>query len=170
MIVGTATDLAAALEVWRAANTARGKAPDPPRVLRVRAKLADPAATVLAATEDGATTGMLLAEPGRDGDGTGPVLPALCHVSMVFVHPAYQGRRIGLALLDELATRAVHTGQTRLSLWTGQGNERAQRLYRRAGFRPSGRIERLGTGELVLNLVRDLGRFPESADIDRHLL
>lgn len=156
MIVGTATDLAAALEVWRAANTARGRAPDPARVSRVREKLADPAATVLAATENGVTMGMLLAEPGRDGAGTGPVLPGLCHIAMVFVHPAYQGRRIGLALLDELAARAVHIGQTRLSLWTGQGNERARRLYRRAGFRESGRVERLATGEPVLNLVRDL--------------
>jgi ribosomal protein S18 acetylase RimI-like enzyme len=156
-IVGTATDLAAALEVWRAANTARGKVPDAARVSRVRVKLVDPAATVLAATGDGATVGMLLAEPGRDDDGTGPVLAGLCHVSMVFVHPAHQGRRIGLALLDELAARSVHIGQTRLSLWTGQGNERARHLYRRAGFRPSGRVVRLATGEPVLNLVRDLG-------------
>jgi hypothetical protein len=39
-------------------------------------------------------------------------------------------------------------------VWTGQSNERAQRLYLRAGFRPSSRVENLDTGELVIHLIR----------------
>ncbi|MEV4514164.1 GNAT family N-acetyltransferase [Dactylosporangium sp. NPDC049525] len=43
-------DLPAAVEVWQAANTARGLPPTPPRLARIREKLTDPDATVLVAT------------------------------------------------------------------------------------------------------------------------
>ncbi|GAA4202603.1 SDR family oxidoreductase [Actinocatenispora rupis] len=146
----TDAELGAALRVWRAANEARGKVPDAERIARVRRKLADPAALPVVAVADGAVVGMALAEPGRADDGAGPVLPDLWHVSMVFVDPAYRGRRIGVLLLDEVAARA---GGRRLQLWTGAGNERAQRLYRRAGFTPTGRVREHG-GETILHLER----------------
>jgi ribosomal protein S18 acetylase RimI-like enzyme len=135
------SDLAAALAVWRAANEARGKRPDPARVARVRRKLADPAAVVVVAVEPDATVvGMALAEPGRSDDGAGPELPDLAHVSMVFVDPARWGRRIGESLLAEVAARA---GRRRLSLWTG------------AGFVPTGRMREHG-GEAIIHLERVL--------------
>jgi ribosomal protein S18 acetylase RimI-like enzyme len=149
------SDFAAALDVWRRANEARDKAPDPQRIARVRAKLTDPAALLVVAVEVDAVVGMALSEPGRDADGAGPPLPELCHISMVFVHPDHWGRRIGQDLLAVIAEHSVHRGHTSLQLWTGQRNHRAQRLYERAGFRPSGRTHRLG-GELILHLARDL--------------
>jgi ribosomal protein S18 acetylase RimI-like enzyme len=165
-------ELPAALAVWRAANEARGKTPDAARVGRVRAKLADPAAIVVVAVDggpgsgsdggpagDGAAggtvVGMALVEPGRGDDGAGPVLPDRWHVSMVFVDPARWGRRIGELLLGEVAAFAVAAGVRWLGLWTGAGNERARRLYRRAGFVPSGRVREHG-GEQIIHLERTL--------------
>ncbi len=145
-----AGDHAAAVRVWQTANTARGRAPGPERVERVRAKLADPAATVIVAGADRCVRGMLLAEPGRERDGLGPPVPELCHISMVFVHPEAQGRGIGRLLLEH-AVRLCHP---RLQVWTGVFNDRARRLYRSAGFTPSGRRAFLATGDLIEHLVR----------------
>ena len=148
-------ELPAARNVWRKANIARGKSPDAARIHRVDRKLADPAAVVLVALDGTVIVGMTLAEPGRAADGAGPELPELWHVSMVFVDPDHWGRRIGVVLLDELAARAGAAGKHRLQLWTGQANERAQRLYRRAGFVASGRmIEH--AGEPVIHLERSV--------------
>ncbi|MEU4603008.1 GNAT family N-acetyltransferase [Kribbella sp. NPDC023972] len=149
------TELAGALRVWRAANEARGKLPDAARIKRVQEKLTDPVALPVVAVNRDTVVGMALAEPGRADDGTGPELPDLCHVSMVFVDPAHWGRRIGELLLAEVAEVAVHTGARRLQLWTGTRNERAQRLYRRAGFVPTGRVHDHG-GEAIIQLERPL--------------
>jgi GNAT superfamily N-acetyltransferase len=154
--VAQPADLSSALYVWQLANIARGKAPSQQRIARVEAKLADPAALVLVAAEDQDTVGMALAEPGRDDDGTGRPLAELCHISMVFVHPDQWGKRIGQLLLDAVAENAAGRGYTLLQVWTGQSNERARRLYLRAGFQPSGRVEDLDSGEPVIHLIRAL--------------
>ncbi|MBO0867507.1 MAG: GNAT family N-acetyltransferase [Micromonosporaceae bacterium] len=142
-------DLAAALRVWRLANTARGRAPDPDRIARVRAKLTEPGALVLVAQQDGETIGMALAEPGRDTDGSGAPLPGVCHISMVFVHPDHWGRHVGQQLLDALGEQAGGRGYRMLQLWTGQANDRARRLYQRAGFQPTGRTKKHG-GQTII--------------------
>lgn len=149
-------DLSAALDVWRRANTARGKPPGPQRIARVQAKLADPAALVVVAACVGELVGMALAEPGRDRGGAGDVVSELCHISMVFVCPEHWGNRIGQLLLDAVGEQAVHQGHTLLQLWTGEGNQRALRLYDRAGFRRSGRVAHLGSGERIVHLTRAL--------------
>ncbi|WIX83944.1 GNAT family N-acetyltransferase [Amycolatopsis carbonis] len=113
---------------------------------RVREKLADPEALVLVAVVGGRVVGMVLAEEGRAEDGQGPVLPGLCHVSMVFVRPECWGAGVGAALLGALKERAAG----RLQLWTGVANERALALYRRVGFRASGRRREIfGVGQVV---------------------
>jgi GNAT superfamily N-acetyltransferase len=150
-------DLDAAVRVWQRANEARGKAVGAERLARVRAKLREPDALAVVADHDGDVVGMALAEPGRAGDGTGPPVAGLCHISMVFVHPGHWGEGVGTRLLDAVAAHAARRGYTMLQLWTGQRNERAQRLYRRAGFRHSGRTARLHTGEPVLHFVRQVG-------------
>jgi GNAT superfamily N-acetyltransferase len=137
-------ELNPARDVWLRANTGRGKFPGEERIARVAQKLADPAATVVVARDGTAVVvGMALAEPGRE--------PGRCHVSMVFVDPDRWGQGIGALLLGALAGLAP--GQE-LQLWTGEGNERAQRLYRRCGFEPSGRRKLLSTGEPVIHLIR----------------
>jgi GNAT superfamily N-acetyltransferase len=158
-------DLAAAVRVWHLANVARGKVPDENRRARVRTKLAEADALAVVATRIGKVSGdevvgMALAEAGRDDNGAGAVLPYLCHVSMVFVHPDRWGRRIGQRLLDTVAEHAARRGQTVLQLWTGQANHRAHRLYQRAGFRPTGDTRLLPSGEPIIRLARILTAAP----------
>jgi GNAT superfamily N-acetyltransferase len=99
---------------------------------------------------------MALAEPGRDDDGVGPLLPYLCHISMVFVHPHRWGRRISQRLLDTIAEHAPQRGHLVLQLWTGQTNHRAQHLYQRAGFQPSGHTKYLPTGQPIIHLAKKI--------------
>jgi ribosomal protein S18 acetylase RimI-like enzyme len=207
-------DLPAAVEVWHAANTARGLPPGPSRLARVREKLTAPDATVLVATLPRATVasaslapsvatsaavvpaavvpadsadpaaapdgvgsevagsevarsevggfevvgsevggsetvvGMALVEPGRADDGAGEPVPGYGHVSMVFVHPSHWSNGYGQQLL-----RAIHArGWTRTTLWTRQSNDRAQRLYAAAGYRPTGRVAHLHDGDAIIQL------------------
>jgi ribosomal protein S18 acetylase RimI-like enzyme len=147
-------DLAAAVDIWRQANTARGRPPTEQRIARVGDKLTDPDALVLVASVGDEALGMALAEPGRDQDGHGARLEELCHISMVFVHPDHWGRRMGLLLLEGISEHAHKQGYAHLQVWTGESNDRAQHLYRRAGFTPSGRTLLLDSGEPVLHFVR----------------
>jgi ribosomal protein S18 acetylase RimI-like enzyme len=141
-----ADDLPAAVEVWREANTARGRPPTAARVDRVRAKLADPDAVPLVAVDAGTVVGMALAEPGRDDE-------TLCHIAMVFVAPAHWRTGVGVRLLDELAAIARQAGCSRLQVWTRAANEPAAALYRRCGFRASGRTTTLADGEPIVQYV-----------------
>jgi ribosomal protein S18 acetylase RimI-like enzyme len=156
-------DVDAAVRVWQLANAARGKVPDENRRARVRTKLTEADALAVVAAEADEVLGMALAEPGRDDDGAGAALPHLCHVSMVFVHPEHWGRRIGQLLLDTVAEHAAQRGQLLLALWTGESNHRAQRLYRRAGFRPTGDTRCLPSGEPIIRLARTTGVPPDRA-------
>jgi ribosomal protein S18 acetylase RimI-like enzyme len=146
-----------AVDIWEQANIARGKIPSSERIVRVRAKLTDRFALVMVAVDDVDPVGMALAEPGRDSDGSGQPLPELCHISMIFVRPDHWGEHIGQSLLDAIAEHAARRGHTHLQLWTGHSNQRAQRLYQRAGFLPSGRTKQLDTGEPVILLIRRIG-------------
>ena len=68
----------------------------------------------------------------------------------LFVRPQAWGRGIGRALLEAAVRRARERDLRRLRLTTAKGT-RAERVYRRAGWRPAG--EDLA-GDLIL--VRDL--------------
>src|SRR5262245_16811196 len=125
-------DLEAALDVWQAANEARGRAPSPARVERVREKLRAPDAVVVIALDGADAVGMGLAEPGRADDGAGAPVDGYGHVSMVFVHPGRWGRGHGGLVLASL-----HEGWARTTLWTRTDNARARRLYEKAGYRPT---------------------------------
>ncbi|MFI5907330.1 GNAT family N-acetyltransferase [Dactylosporangium sp. NPDC051541] len=144
------TDLEAALDVWRAANEARGRAPGAARVERVRAKLAAPDALVVVVVDGPETVAMGLAEPGRADDGAGALIAGYGHVSMVFVAPARWGQGLGGLVLDGLHAG----GWERTTLWTRTGNARARRLYEKAGYRATGRASTLGEGDGIMQLER----------------
>lgn len=55
-------------------------------------------------------------------------------ISQLYIHPDYQGMGIGQALLERI--KAQSSG--RLTLYTFQVNEKAQRFYERNGFRVIG--------------------------------
>jgi ribosomal protein S18 acetylase RimI-like enzyme len=70
-----------------------------------------------------------------DGDrGAGVLAPANVPELAIAVEPEHRGRRIGGDLLAALARRAKDDGYGRLVLSVDPRNERALRLYRRAGF------------------------------------
>jgi GNAT superfamily N-acetyltransferase len=75
---------------------------------------------------------------------------------MVFVEPDRWGGGIGRLLLDAVSSLATDRSYKLLQLWTGEGNQRARRPYESAGFRPSGREQRLDTGENVIHLTYTL--------------
>jgi len=145
--------LAAAVDVWRAANAARGLPPSAERTARIREKLAAPDAVVLLSPNPaGDVVGMALAEPGRADDGAGGLVPGYGHVSMVFVHPDEWGRGHGRRLLTALALQ--ETGWSRTTLWTRTSNDRAQRLYAAVGYRPTGRTSTLSDGDGIMQFER----------------
>ncbi len=64
--------------------------------------------------------------------------PRGAHLARMTVHPAFQGRGIGAALLAEAFKQYRAAGVQRVSLNTQATNVVSKRLYGRFGFRPSG--------------------------------
>lgn len=60
------------------------------------------------------------------------------HVTNIAVREAYQGMGLGNKLMNELMRTAYWLGARRMTLEVRVSNERAQRLYRKYGFVPSG--------------------------------
>jgi ribosomal protein S18 acetylase RimI-like enzyme len=154
---GGPADFEPAIAVWLAANSARrqGLTPGAEQATRVRHRVSDPGAFLLLAEDAGDVVGMALGTQGLADDGTGPPVRGLCHVSMVFVAPAYWGRGIGGRLVDALLPEARSRGYDRAQLWTQSDNARARRLYEGRGFVPSGR-EKDEFGERIVHFQRAL--------------
>jgi len=60
------------------------------------------------------------------------------HVTNIAIREPYQGMGLGRKLLSELMRTAYWLGARRMTLEVRVSNERAQRLYRKYGFAPSG--------------------------------
>lgn len=58
----------------------------------------------------------------------------ICKLDKLYVHPDFQRRGIGLALLDEIKTFAVNQRVTKLYLQVNRGNHAAIAAYQRYGF------------------------------------
>jgi len=50
------------------------------------------------------------------------------------VDEGYQGKRIGKALIQEAVAYLKSKGRKRITLWVGEGNERAIKVYEKLGF------------------------------------
>ncbi|WP_111835995.1 tRNA (guanosine(37)-N1)-methyltransferase TrmD [Actinomyces bovis] len=92
---------------------------------------------------------LLLEQPGPDGLlplGLDPrptclkvtEVALLAELSKVYVEPSLRGSGISSALLEQAITDAVAAGVSQLWLGTHTGNKRAQKAYKRAGFKRSG--------------------------------
>ena len=157
---GEKGDREAAICVWREANAARrgGRPVRPQQEANIHAHLHKPDAFLLVADAGGKVLGVALGMQGLlSDDGTGPPIPELCHISMVFVRPDGWGRGIGGRLVDATVHEARSRGYGRAQLWTQIDNTRAQRLYEGRGFRRTGREKHdEDLGEHILHYARRL--------------
>jgi ribosome-associated protein len=113
------------LEIYRAAQAARGRRPSAARLARVREKLDEG----LLAEDPG--RGFALGEQGRAVDGS--AVAGLLHLSMVFVHPDHQRQGVGAALVEALADKAWGQGYRNISVWT-----ETPAFYEAIGFERTG--------------------------------
>jgi ribosomal protein S18 acetylase RimI-like enzyme len=60
------------------------------------------------------------------------------HLARLAVLPAYQGRRIGYALLNDLLRQFVYRGIFRVTVNTQSDNLASLKLYEKAGFERTG--------------------------------
>ena len=60
------------------------------------------------------------------------------HVNNVAVRPAYRGRGVGTALMEQIFEAGRTLGARRITLEVRTSNVRARQLYERLGFRHSG--------------------------------
>ena len=155
---GRVADVEPAVAVWRAAQTAR-QGGRPVRVEneeRVRSYTLKSDSFLLLAEDGGEIKGMGLGMQGLADDGAGPPVPGLCHIAMIFVAPERWGEGIGGRVLGGVLEEACSRGYERAQLWTPADNARAQRLYKRHGFRRTGREKDDGLGEWIVHYERAL--------------
>jgi len=139
---GGAADIPAAVSIFEQSNLAYHAGDWPQRaagVARLRASLLDAAAWILLASDGPALVGMAAAKPLRASDGAGPVIPGGWFLGYLYILPERWGQGFGGALLDAVLAETRRRGGTRVALWTGAANARAQRLYRSRDFAPTGR-------------------------------
>ena len=127
------------LEIYRAAQAARGRRPSAERLARVRQKLDD---GLLVADDE--LRGFALGEPGRADDGSGDVVPGLLHLAMVFVHPDHQRQGLGTQLVEGLADEAWEQGFREVSVWTT-----TPEFYEACGLERTGRTRDVDAGTAV---------------------
>jgi 8-oxo-dGTP pyrophosphatase MutT (NUDIX family)/GNAT superfamily N-acetyltransferase len=81
-----------------------------------------------------------VALPARADDGRSDVnVPGLVHISSVVTAPERWGDGLAAMSLRAVVSQARRRGFARCQLWSWADNERANRLYDRAGFAASGR-------------------------------
>ena len=129
----------ALLEIYRAAQAARGHRPSAARLARVQEKLEEGLLVV-----DDELRGFALGEPGRADDGAGELEPELLHLAMVFVHPDWQRQGIGAELVEALADEAWGQGFRRVSVWST-----TPEFYEALGFERTARTQEVGAGTAV---------------------
>lgn len=115
---------------------------------RWRARLGIPGSHDLVATLDGLPAGMASGVPGDD--------EGVVDLISMWIAPAARGRGVGDALVGEVVAWAGRVGARTVRLDVHDTNDAAAALYRRNGFRRSGRTK-VDDGALEHEMVRPLG-------------
>ena len=82
---------------------------------------------VIVAEADGAVIGFVSVGPARDEDG-------VAELYAIYIEPERFGTGVGHALMDAALERMRELGYDEAMLWVLDGNERAERFYRIAGW------------------------------------
>jgi GNAT superfamily N-acetyltransferase len=100
------------------------------------------------------TAGFVIGMPYRDGT-TGEVVSGSQDLRLLMVNPLYQRRNLGRFLLDWAADFNQKQGADTLLLWVQAHNERAQKVYKQAGYVATG-ATRPREGVTMVELCLDL--------------
>ena len=74
-------------------------------------------------------------------------------VSM-WIAPAFRGRGIGEKLVQSVLTWTASKGFSRITLEVTEGNDAAERLYRRCGFERTGHVDRTEPDKPTFEMAR----------------
>ena len=120
--------------------------PDTPRAYAsyLGTQLANQKVVVLVAEQDGKVVGYAYA--GVEGWDYMQLRGPAGALYDIVVDPSYRGRGIGGALLERMIAELAARGAPRVVLSTAEQNGAAQRLFARAGFRPT-----------MIEMTRELG-------------
>jgi len=86
---------------------------------------------------------------GGDGESTG-----VAALTAMWVDPGFRRQGIGALLVQRVIDWARETGYSHLVLWVVDGNESAEKLYVRHGFRRTGAQEEVRPGRLEYEMSR----------------
>lgn len=96
--------------------------------------------TRFVAEVDGAVAGTV---SGGDDESTGAA-----SMTAMWVDPRFRGQGVGDVLVKTAVEWARKAGYGRMFLWVTDGNDPAERLYERNGFRSTGASQEVGPGRL----------------------
>jgi ribosomal protein S18 acetylase RimI-like enzyme len=105
---------------------------------RWRARLSIPGSYHLAAEIDGEVVGV--------AGGVPTPYDGVVELISMWVRPDARGRGVGDALIEAVEEWARRTGATTVRLAVAEGNDRAEALYRRHGYRRTGEVDRMPDG------------------------
>ena len=76
----------------------------------------------------------------------------------MWVAPSHRGTGMANRLVDTVIAWAKEAGARRIGLWVTRDNDRARRLYERAGFSATGDVQPLpsDSGKEEIRMTRDL--------------
>lgn len=156
---GGERDFEAAIAGWRSAAEARpGAAPrTAEQAAQLSATMQRPDAVLLIAEDGDRCVGMGLAMQSRADHGSGPPEPGIWFLSLIYVAPDRWGEGIGGRIAGELLATGRDGGFDIARLWTESDNDRAQRLYARLGFLPTGYTRLSDRGEPITQFEVSLG-------------
>jgi GNAT superfamily N-acetyltransferase len=84
-----------------------------------------------------------------DGESTG-----VAALTAMWVDPGFRRQGVGARLVQQAIEWARETGYGQVVLWVVEGNEEAERLYERHGFRRTGAQEEVRPGRLEYEMSR----------------
>ena len=126
--------------LWQRADTVRRAQYGHGASTDATAVLERPGAFGVGVFDDADLVSAAVAMPARADDGrSGVNVPGLAHISSVVTAPERWGQGLAAMSLRAVMSQACRRGFARCQLWSWADNERANRLYDRAGFVASGR-------------------------------